>query len=103
MEKAMSLPRTAHRPVGLPAIRASLLAAAAAAAIAGCAPAPIADKEARAKEATATALGGAPGEIVIRELESGASKWTWRAEAGGKTYECDADELLRLPDCRQIG
>jgi hypothetical protein len=43
-----------------------------------------------------------PAEIAISQLESGAAKWTWRAQTGGKTYECDADELLRLPDCRPV-
>ena len=77
----------------------TILLAALAAGIASCTPAPIADKEARARDATASALGTAPDQIEISELESGAAKWTWRAVAGGKTYACDADELMRLPNC----
>jgi hypothetical protein len=68
-----------------------------------CSGASPANTEARAKEATASAIAGATVEqIVITQLQSGAAKWTWKAEAGGKTYECDADELLRLPDCRPV-
>jgi hypothetical protein len=83
--------------------RISFLSVLLAAVVAGCTPAPVADKEARAREATASALGAAPAEIVISKLESGTTKSTWQATTGGKTYECDADERLRLPDCREAG
>jgi hypothetical protein len=86
-------------------ISRTLIAAALALPIVACSSqASSGDKEARARDATANAIGGAAADqIVISQLEAGAVKWTWKAEAGGKTYACDADELLRLPDCREIG
>jgi hypothetical protein len=69
--------------------------------VGACSPSPIADKETLAKEATASVVAGATADQVsISQLESGAATTRWRAEAGGKIYACDADELLRLPDCR---
>ena len=59
--------------------------------------------EARLKEATAQAVPGVPAEqIVISNQSSTAAAVRWRAAAGGKTYDCDADNMVRLPDCRPV-
>jgi hypothetical protein len=73
--------------------------------LAACDQAPTpAEREARLKEVSASAIPGAtPADIVISEESAGAAKVTWKAEAQGKTYACDADELLRLPSCKEAG
>lgn len=83
---------------------ALIVAAALTLPFAACSPEPPANREARAREATAGVIAGAAADqIAISQLQAGSAKWTWKAETGGKTYECDADELLRLPDCRPAG
>lgn len=61
-----------------------------------------AEREARLKEVSASAIAGAAAaDIVISEESAGAAKVTWKAQAQGRTYACDADELLRLPSCKE--
>lgn len=68
---------------------------------AACAEAPAATPE-RAAAATATVIPDAPAEaITVADLTRTSAATTWRATVNGKTYDCSADELLRLPDCRQ--
>jgi hypothetical protein len=70
---------------------------------AACAPANAVSREDRARAATASAIAGIqPDQIVIDQLTPPAARTTWRAEAGGRVYECDADDQLRLPDCRPV-
>lgn len=58
--------------------------------------------DARLREATAKAIAGITADqVVISNAVDGAAKVTWQATANGKTYDCDADELIRLPACRQ--
>jgi hypothetical protein len=52
------------------------------------------------QKVTASVLTGAdPATITIEAPERFAAKWTWRAVHDGKAYACNADNLLRLPDC----
>ncbi|MEY2758085.1 MAG: hypothetical protein RIR33_1863 [Pseudomonadota bacterium] len=52
------------------------------------------------QKVTASVLAGAdPAAIAIEAPERFAAKWTWRAVHDGKAYSCNADNLLRLPDC----
>lgn len=52
------------------------------------------------QKVTASVLAGAdPAAIEIEAPERFAAKWTWRAVHEGKAYACNADNLLRLPDC----
>lgn len=43
-----------------------------------------------------------PLAIGIEEPERLAAKWEWRAVYAGKTYNCNADNLMRLPDCTPV-
>jgi hypothetical protein len=83
-------------------IRPALAAAVSVLSLAACsAPQDSADLETRLKEVTATAITGVPAaEVVISSQTTTPASVRWRAEAGGKTYDCDADNMLRLPDCR---
>jgi hypothetical protein len=40
-----------------------------------------------------------PTAIGIETPERLPAKWTWRAMHHGQAYACNADNLLRLPDC----
>lgn len=73
--------------------------------LAACSEAPTpAEREAKLREVSASAIpGAAPADIIITEEAAGATKVTWKAQAQGRTYACDADELLRLPSCREAG
>ncbi|HOY77569.1 MAG TPA: hypothetical protein PLN33_07160 [Hyphomonadaceae bacterium] len=73
-------------------------------ALAACGPVPTAaETEARVREATVTALPGvSASEVAIDKFERRSAKTTWSAVVGGKVYNCDADESLRLPACQQI-
>lgn len=73
------------------------------AAAAACAPANVVSREDRARAATASVVAGAqPDQIVIDQLTPPAARTTWRAEVAGRVFECDADDQLRLPDCRPV-
>lgn len=63
------------------------------------APGPDADHGALVR-ATIEALPGTDAAAIqISNAERMAAKWTWNASAAGKTYACDADDKLRLPQC----
>jgi len=85
-------------------IRAVAAAAVSVLSLAACSsPQGTADLEMRLKEVTATAITGVPAaEVVISSQTTTPASVRWRAEAGGKTYDCDADNMLRLPDCRLV-
>jgi len=75
------------------------------AALSACAPpAPAGDQNAAIRAATVAALPDIPADqLVISDFSRGAAKSTWKASASGKSYTCDADELLRLPACKAVG
>jgi hypothetical protein len=51
-------------------------------------------------QATVEALPGTDATAIqISNAERMAAKWTWSANAAGKSYACDADDKLRLPQC----
>lgn len=53
------------------------------------------------RQATATALQVEDsGAIEVVSSEQRASKWVWKAKAGDTLYDCDADDMMRLPQCR---
>lgn len=67
---------------------------------AACAPAMTdAEIESRLKTATATVLEVDPAAVTIINPQSTQSRRIWRAEAGGKTFDCDADRTFVLPAC----
>lgn len=67
--------------------------------VACAAPAPDADHGALVR-ATIEALPGTDAATVqISNAERMAAKWTWNASTAGKSYACDADDKLRLPQC----
>jgi hypothetical protein len=83
-------------------IRPALAVAVSVLSLAACsAPQGAADLETRLKEVTATAIPGVPAtEVMISNQTTTPASVRWRAAAGGKIYDCDADNMLRLPDCR---
>lgn len=85
--------------------RIALCAAVSMISLAACSDAPTPEeRDARLREVSASAIpGAAPADIIITEETAGATKVTWKAQAQGRTYACDADELLRLPSCRETG
>ena len=67
---------------------------------AACAPALTdAEIESRLKEATATVLEVDPAAVTIINPQTTQSRRIWRAEANGKTFDCDADRTFVLPAC----
>lgn len=72
--------------------------------IAGCA-APSPEQEASSlKTVTASAIPGADAvSVEISAQKKSLTKWTWTAKYQGKTYSCDADEMMRLPSCQAVG
>ncbi len=53
------------------------------------------------RQATANALHVADASTIeVVASEQKASKWVWKARADGKSYDCDADDMMRLPQCR---
>ena len=75
-----------------------------AAALAACTAAPDTGQvEAKLKAATAEATGGASGQVIsITGQQRTAARWTWRATVDGKSFNCDADNLYRLPACAPV-
>lgn len=54
------------------------------------------------KAVTASALTDVDASgVEVVSSEQSAAKWIWTAKAGGKTYLCDADNLMRLPSCNE--
>ena len=68
--------------------------------LAACAaPAPV-DDQAGLHRATLEALPGVDASAIqISDAIRASSKWTWKVSASGKTYTCDADDQMRLPQC----
>jgi hypothetical protein len=61
------------------------------------------DVTAKLQQVTAQTIRvGDPGGILIVNQERFAAKWQWRATFQGQTYDCDADNLLRLPSCTAV-
>ncbi len=55
----------------------------------------------KVKEATLAAIANAtPDNVTISDVAAGAAKVTWKASVDGVIYQCDADNEIRLPDCR---
>lgn len=58
------------------------------------------DINASLRDATAAAIAvQAPSDISIENPQRLTARWEWRAVYAGKTYACNADDRLRLPDC----
>jgi hypothetical protein len=70
--------------------------------VAACSPPPSPeDQTAAIRSATATALPDQPAaQFVISGFSRGPAKSSWKVAVGDKHYVCDADELLRLPECK---
>lgn len=74
-------------------------------AVAACAEAPASqDYSARAREATAAAIGGglAPDAVTVTGVTRTMVKSEWRASTPGGNYACDADERFTAPACRPL-
>jgi hypothetical protein len=72
-----------------------------AAALAACATRSPEEVATALKDATAVAIQSSDStaiEIVSSQQQS--SKWVWKAKAAGRIYDCDADDMMRLPQCR---
>jgi len=76
------------------------LAAGAAIGLSACAGAPAEEVTPKLQQATAIAIKAPDASLItIENPERFPAKWQWRAKAGGQTYACDADNLMRLPSC----
>lgn len=79
--------------------RARLLLAAPLILAACAAPAP-GDDQAGLHKATLEALPEIDAAALeITDAVRASSKWTWKVSSSGKTYACDADDQMRLPQC----
>jgi hypothetical protein len=62
---------------------------------------PSANLEDRVKQATVAAIAASdPAAVTVSDIDRSGGKTAWKAVAGGKSYVCDADDQVRLPDCR---
>jgi hypothetical protein len=56
--------------------------------------------DSKLREATAIAVNGLdPASVTITNVEKSTIKVSWRATAGEAAYDCNADNLYRLPAC----
>lgn len=77
-----------------------LLAAGAAIGLSACAGASPEEVTPRLQQATAVAIKAPDASAIsIANPERFPAKWQWRATLDGRTYVCDADNLMRLPSC----
>lgn len=84
-------------------LRIAFCALVAGSSCAACAPAlTVEEVESRLKSATATALEMDPSAVTIRDPQATQTRRIWRAEAEGKTFECDADRSFALPACTAV-
>ena len=84
-------------------LRIAFCAFVAAASCAACTPELTAEEvESQLKTATAAVLEVDPSAVTIRDPQATQTRRIWRAEAEGKTFECDADRSFALPDCTAI-
>lgn len=61
-----------------------------------------ADVEASLRAATASTIMEADVHAIeVLNPQRSAAKWTWQAKAGDRVYDCDSDDKMRLPSCRQ--
>lgn len=61
-----------------------------------------ADVEASLRAATASAIMETDVHAIeVLNPQRSAAKWTWQAKAGDRVYDCDSDDKMRLPSCRQ--
>ncbi len=68
--------------------------------LSACAGTSAEDVTAKLQQVTAQTIHiGDPAGIQIESRERFAAKWQWRATFQGQTYDCDADNLMRLPSC----
>lgn len=76
------------------------LAACAAIGLSACAATPAEEVTPQLQQATATAINAPDASAIeIANAERFPAKWQWQAKVGGRTYACDADNLMRLPSC----
>lgn len=81
-------------------LRMALCGLVAASACAACTPGLTdAEIESKLKTATASALEVDTGGVTIINPQSTPTRRIWRAEAGGKVFDCDADRSFALPVC----
>jgi hypothetical protein len=102
------MPHYTSKPTPSPArweVAQAGLSLVALAALSACSPpAPAGDQTAAIRAATIAALPDIPADqLVITDFSRSAAKSTWKVTAAGKSYSCDADELLRLPACKAAG
>jgi uncharacterized protein YaiE (UPF0345 family) len=84
-------------------LRLAFCAVTAAASCAACgSPLTQADLESKLKTATASVLKVDPGAVTIVNPEEKPTRWEWKAQSAGQTFECDADLNFTLPDCRAL-
>ena len=68
--------------------------------LAACAAPAAGDDQAGLHNATVEALPGIDANTIqISDAVRASSKWTWKVNVGDKTYACDADDQMRLPQC----
>lgn len=81
-------------------MRGLWLAAGAAIGLSACAATPPEEVTPKLQAATAIAIQAPDASaIAITDPQSFPAKWQWRATFNGRTYACDADNLMRLPSC----
>jgi hypothetical protein len=84
-------------------LRIAFCALIAATSCAACAPALTQEEvESKLKTATAALLDVDPAAVTIVDPEEMPTRWVWKAQSGGRTFECDADRSFALPDCRAL-
>lgn len=80
-------------------------AAVSAGSLAACGPTETpAQRDARLQALSAGVIAGAAADkIVVSDVDAGGAKVAWKARFNGADYNCDADEMYRLPACHQVG
>lgn len=74
--------------------------AAATLALAACVPSLTPEEvETKLKAATASVLQVDPSAITIIDPQATQTRRIWRAEADGRTFDCDADRSFAVPAC----
>ena len=61
-----------------------------------------AEIESKLKTATASVLEVDTAAVTIINPQSTPTRRIWRAEAGGKVFDCDADRSFALPVCAAV-
>ena len=84
-------------------LRVAFCALVAASSCAACAPELTSEEvEGKLRAATASALEVDPSTITIIDPQATQTRRVWRAESGGKVFDCDADRSFAVPDCNPV-